>query len=753
HDSVDSVEQHFRILGALDAVGANARENMTLVAELLVSRDPHAADRAAAGLAANRERNQQAIRTLDALVASSDGAKALAELKERRSAFIAARGDVVALVRAGQRDKAQQLYESKLTPIMADYRKALEAMSGLMVAHAGSHIAVAKADADATRSTLLAGVALAVALAAALAFLIARGIARPLRKAMRISEAIAGGKLDNPIDATRGDETGQLLAALQKMQAALLEGRLNDKGQIAAIGKVQAVVEFRLDGTIVSANENFLRTMGYAPDEVEGRHHGMFVEPAEAAGADYRAFWDKLGRGEHDAGQYRRLGKGGREVWIQASYNPILDADGKPFKVVKVATDVTAQVHAAQAMQRTVEQTQRLVAAAVQGDLTQRLDLADKEGALKALAESINALMDTTAGGIDEVVRILGALARGDLTERIAQDFHGSFGRMKDDANATADKLAETLRRINEATETINTAAAEIAGGNQDLSQRTEEQASSLEETAASMEELTATVKQNADNARQANQLAATASEVAAKGGRVVAQVVTTMASITESSKKIVDIIGVIDGIAFQTNILALNAAVEAARAGEQGRGFAVVASEVRNLAQRSAGAAREIKALIGDSVEKVGTGSQLVEAAGKTMADIVGSVKRVTDIMSEISAASAEQSSGIEQVNQAITQMDQATQQNAALVEQAAAAAESMREQAGTMAALVGSFTLEPGDGWDGRERRGPNRATNVARIGHGRAAQKAEPLPRAAPPAQPAATGTDDDGDWEQF
>jgi methyl-accepting chemotaxis protein len=281
------------------------------------------------------------------------------------------------------------------------------------------------------------------------------------------------------------------------------------------------------------------------------------------------------------------------------------------------------------------------------------------------------------------------------LTDKITNDYQGSFGQLKNDANTTVANLTDIMTQLRDATESINTAAKEIASGNTDLSSRTEEQASSLEETASSMEELTSTVKQNAENARQANQLAIGASDVAVKGGAVVSQVVTTMSSINESSKKIVDIISVIDGIAFQTNILALNAAVEAARAGEQGRGFAVVATEVRNLAQRSAAAAKEIKELISDSVEKVGTGTKLVDEAGKTMEEIVSSVKRVTDIMGEITAASQEQSSGIEQVNQAITQMDEVTQQNAALVEQAAAAAESLEEQAQVLAQAVGVFKL----------------------------------------------------------
>ncbi len=289
---------------------------------------------------------------------------------------------------------------------------------------------------------------------------------------------------------------------------------------------------------------------------------------------------------------------------------------------------------------------------------------------------------------------VVGRIASGDLTVNVdAKLAHD--GSLLHSIKQMHDQLTSVVGKIKTSSDTIATASSQIATGNQDLSSRTEEQASSLEQTAASMEELTSTVKQNADNARQANQLAVSASEVAVKGGEVVSQVVDTMASINASSRKIVDIIGVIDGIAFQTNILALNAAVEAARAGEQGRGFAVVASEVRSLAQRSAAAAKEIKGLIDDSVGKVDAGSALVGEAGKTMEEIVDSVKRVTDIMGEITAASQEQTSGIEQINQAITQMDQVTQQNAALVEQASAAAGSLQEQATSLVQAVSVFRL----------------------------------------------------------
>ena len=299
---------------------------------------------------------------------------------------------------------------------------------------------------------------------------------------------------------------------------------------------------------------------------------------------------------------------------------------------------------------------------------------------------------------LGQAVQVAETVAGGNLSTRIEVQSRDETGQLMHALRNMNESLARVVGQVRAGTDTIATASGQIAAGNHDLSSRTEEQASSLQETAASMEELTSTVKQNADNARQANQLALSASEVAIKGGGVVSQVVGTMGSINASSKKIVDIIGVIDGIAFQTNILALNAAVEAARAGEQGRGFAVVASEVRNLAQRSAAAAKEIKGLIDDSVSKVDAGTALVGEAGKTMEEIVESVKRVTDIIGEITAASREQASGIEQVNQAIAQMDQVTQQNAALVEEASAAAQSMQEQAGSLVEAVRVFKLDSG-------------------------------------------------------
>jgi methyl-accepting chemotaxis protein len=382
-------------------------------------------------------------------------------------------------------------------------------------------------------------------------------------------------------------------------------------------------------------------------------------------------------------------------------------------------------------------------------------------GATMLLAFVAFALAWVVARGIkaalDKAIIVSEQIAAGNLTMKIEIDSEDETGHLLESLKEMNEGLAKIVGEVRTGADSIATATEQIAAGNADLSQRTEEQASALEETASSMEELTSTVKQNADNAQQANQLAISASGVAVKGGDVINKVVCTMESITESSRKISDIIGVIDGIAFQTNILALNAAVEAARAGEQGRGFAVVAAEVRSLAQRSAAAAKEIKTLIEDSVNKVQNGSRLVEEAGHTTQEIVTSIKRVTDIMAEISAASLEQSSGIEQVNTAITQMDDVTQQNAALVEEAAAAAESLEEQALQLVQVVTRFKLEESAQ---SQKSAPEKkvrriqplhpeitAKKVSRLSAPKSRSKADALKLSAPKS------ADDDDDWKEF
>ncbi|WP_324770803.1 methyl-accepting chemotaxis protein [Chromobacterium vaccinii] len=435
--------------------------------------------------------------------------------------------------------------------------------------------------------------------------------------------------------------------------------------------------------------------------------------------------------------------------------NPVFDADGARLGSVVEWKDRTAEVD----IEREVSE---IVRAASAGEFGKRIAAEGKQGFFRLLGEGINQLLDVTSRGLNDIANVLGALAGGDLTKTISADYDGLFGQLKADSNTTVERLLEIVTNIKDSTDAINTAAKEIAAGNANLSNRTEQQAASLEETASSMEEITSTVKQNAENARKANSLATGASDIAARGGKVVGDVVSTMNEINESAKKIVDIISVIDGIAFQTNILALNAAVEAARAGEQGRGFAVVASEVRNLAQRSAAAAKEIKSLIGNSVDKVESGSRLVDEAGRTMNEIVVSIRRVADIMSDISAASMEQSSGIEQVNLAVTQMDENTQKNAALVEQAAAAAESLEEQARYLSDAVAVFKLDDKP-LHGKPPVAPRLASRPAggalpQIGLAGAVERKasqhpgryQIKPKAIEPIQPQKDGEDG---WEEF
>lgn len=481
--------------------------------------------------------------------------------------------------------------------------------------------------------------------------------------------------------------------------------------QLEAISNAQAVISFDLDGKILTANSNFLSALGYSFDEVVGKHHSMFVDTEYRQSEEYRDFWRKLNNGEHFVGRFPRVRKDNYVIWIQANYSPIRDALGNIYKVVKYATDITAQVEAEQQLQLAVEEVNDAIEAAVSNDLTKRVPLDGKTGSLLGLCQGVNGLLMS-------------------MTDIIAQ--------------------------IKDASDAVYTGAREISNGNTDLSRRTEQQAANLEETASSMEQITSTVRQNSNNAKEATGLASNAETVAMEGGELIDQVVVTMASINESSQKISDIIGMIDGIAFQTNILALNAAVEAARAGEQGRGFAVVASEVRTLAQRSANAAKDIKGLISESGAKISTGNELVNKSGDTMKEIVSAIKKVSNIMSEISSASVEQSSGLDEIGKAVSQMDEMTQQNAALVEEAAAASESLLSQADQLASNMSQFIID--DSSSVPQRRSalasPAKRTEIAsprksiqspkKTAPAKAPVKSKPLPKP--------TVEDDDG-WEEF
>ncbi len=432
------------------------------------------------------------------------------------------------------------------------------------------------------------------------------------------------------------------------------------EGMVAAIERSQAVIEFELDGTIIRANRNFLDTLGYSESEVVGRKHAIFVDPQEAGSTAYREFWSTLNRGEFVAQKFRRIGKGGREVWIQASYNPVLDVTGKPVKVVKFASDITQVEH----------------------------DRARSDAERAATAREQDEVVSILADGLQR-------LSQGDLTAAIDAEFKGAYVRIRDDFNSTAASLRTAISAVMHTTAAIRGGADEISSASDDLSRRTEQQAASLEETAAALDQITATVRRSAEGAREASAAASGARTQAEQSGEVVRDAVSAIHDIQESSSRISNIIGVIDEIAFQTNLLALNAGVEAARAGDAGKGFAVVASEVRALAQRSAEAAKEIKALISASGAQVDRGVRLVTDTGKALEAIVDRVASIDGLVSEIAQSAQEQSTGLGQVNTAVNQMDQVTQQNAAMVEEATAAAAQLKREAVELAQLVARFEV----------------------------------------------------------
>ena len=562
---------------------------------------------------------------------------------------------------------------------------------------------------------------------------------------------------------------GHLMFSFFKSERALT--RIDHAGQVAAIGRSQAVIEFTLDGTIITANENFLNALGYTLDEIKGKHHSLFVEPEFRSSPEYQQFWDKLRSGQFQRAEYKRIGKGGKEVWIQATYNPIMDAKGKPFKVVKYATDVTeqkmitadytAQINAIsksqaviafnmdgiiitanhnflKALDYTLEEVKgkhhslfveasyrnsseyREFWAAlnrgeyqaaefkrigkggkevwIQASYNPILDLNGKPCKVVKYATDVTEMVTTrmeAERGAAECIKVLDALAAGDLTQKMVDGYSGTFAQIQAALNGTVDKLSELVNTISGAANAINVAAREVSSGSGDLSERTEQQASSLEETAASMEELGATVRTSAENAQRANKMAGDARGAAEQGGVVADSAIDAMKSIAEASKKITEIIGVIDEIAFQTNLLALNAAVEAARAGDAGKGFAVVAQEVRVLAQRSAQASKEIKTLITNSDNQVQNGVELVKKAGDSLSGIAKGIQDVAALISEIAAASKEQTTALDEINSAVASMDEMTQKNAALVEETTAAAQSMAGQASDLERQMAFFTL----------------------------------------------------------
>lgn len=577
----------------------------------------------------------------------------------------------------------------------------------------------------------------------------------PLNEAKRHMLDVTEGEYLAPIPLDEPGETGEL-KRIVKILAVKLGYEVNDAKEAAkrsqrikvALDNVSSNVMLAdNDGEIIYCNDAVLDMMRNAQEDIREKLPEFNAETI--LGSNFDIFHENP---EHQ----RRMLEGLKSTFngkikvgkrsFRLIANPVIDDQKNRLGTVVEWMDITDQLIAE-------EQVEQLIEKASHGELDERLDVQIYTGFMQNIASGVNQMLDAVVEPLREVKRVLNALSEGDLTQQMSGDFRGEFSELNDSLNSSIHNLNNMVGEIRSAGRSITTGASEISSGNATLSSRTEAQAASLQETAASMEQMTSTVKQNADNADEARVLATDAQTLAEKGGDISNKVVTSMGDIRASSTKIAEIIGVIDEIAFQTNLLALNAAVEAARAGEQGRGFAVVASEVRSLAQRSASAAKEIKELISDSVEKVEEGGLFVDESGKALAEIMDSIKNVSTIISEIAAASREQAIGIEQVNIAVTQMDEGTQQNAALVEQVAAASSSMEEQAEQLQGLVNQFEVSEQDSDAVNAMSTPSSMGRLRELASQKAIKPVNEPKRTHSAPQPVITTGGSDDEWEEF
>ncbi len=691
----------------------------------VISRDPYYLERLASHhdtylkeMAGAREGYVGDAIALAKIESAETGAAAWYRMIETAGRRVAAGGDIsaaAALVgKNGPADAAMTPVEDAVDSLV-DTAVAARALTSEKLENAVKGATIA----------LMIGAALAALSAGLLGWFSTRAIAGPLVTLTGVMEDLAAGRLSVEVDGVdRRDELGGMSRSVQvfKDQAIALQASAaaveDGKAMLVGAYGVMAIIEFDLTGNVLAANQNFLKAMGYSLSDVQGRHHQMFVDRDYAASPQYVEFWRRLNAGETIVDKFTRYGRGGAKIILNASYSPIFGPDGKPYKIVKFGTDVTA-----------VE--------------VEREERAARDAA--AAREQADIVNETAAG--------LSALAAGDLAHRITTAFPGDYARLQTDFNSAMGKLEEAMGVIGANASAMQSGAGEISQAADDLSRRTEQQAATLEETAAALDEITATVKRTAEGAERAGAVVTGAKTAAENSGVVVGRAVAAMGEIERSSDQISQIIGVIDEIAFQTNLLALNAGVEAARAGDAGRGFAVVASEVRALAQRSAEAAKEIKSLIAASSGHVKDGVGLVGETGQALTAIVERVSEINGLMAEITASAQEQATALSQVNTAVNQMDQTTQQNAAMVEQSTAASHNLSQEAEELAVLVGKFHVsDDGRGAARSSRTRPNPVRQAqSRIAD--FARQSAPAPARRAAGGGAALAQSSEPQWEQF